>query len=476
MPTRPNIFRSQRTPLRRGSQFLPALLTVALLVLGPLALVAYACSGGHGGSWGDGNGGSWARGTHGGSGSTGGAPNTPAQPSTPSVPSAPSTPSTPSTPGTPTTPNTPAEPQQPSTPSEPAEPSTPQQPQTPDSPGSDSTDGPNGNANNPPAEPSAGEAGEGTGQAPAAPAPSAAETPAAPATGEQPAAPGGEVVEEPGSDASDDAGDQRGEKTRSERTGAQVAGIASSLAAPINATIQPAVAVLGGDSGAKSERSSRTAKDADQLRERTTIARAVDGIPLIFRAALLLLIFASSVLAIVSLRERRRATAVARIALLDHLTGLSNREGFDRQMAIEWQRALRHDRPLGLVFVDLDDFKSFNDTFGHVAGDRLLREVSAAIVATARASDFTARLGGDEFVVICPDADDEGLARLVERLRVESAGMSVTLSIGAASRLETDQSSDDLVHRADIAMYSAKGGRRRGTSSTNPMLGSMRRS
>lgn len=202
----------------------------------------------------------------------------------------------------------------------------------------------------------------------------------------------------------------------------------------------------------------------------------MDGIPLVFRAALLLLIFATSVLAIVSLRERRRATAVARIALLDHLTGLANREGFDRQMAVEWQRAIRHGRPLGLVFVDLDDFKSFNDTFGHVAGDRLLREVSAAIVTTARASDFTARLGGDEFVVICPDADEDGLDRLVERLRVESAGMAVTLSIGAASKHDDDQASDDLVHRADVAMYRAKGGRRRGGSSTNPMLGSLRRS
>lgn len=213
----------------------------------------------------------------------------------------------------------------------------------------------------------------------------------------------------------------------------------------------------------------------DALQERTTIARAVDGIPLLFRAALLALIFATSILAVVSFRERRRATAVARIAQLDHLTGLANREGFDRQMAIEWQRALRHGRPLGLVFVDLDHFKSFNDTHGHVAGDRLLREVAAAITATSRASDFTARLGGDEFVVLCPDTDEDGLGRLIERLRIEAAGMAVTLSIGAAGKLESDQSPDELVHRADVAMYRSKGGRRRNNSSANPMLGSLRR-
>jgi diguanylate cyclase (GGDEF)-like protein len=253
--------------------------------------------------------------------------------------------------------------------------------------------------------------------------------------------------------------------------------IAAAVVAPAGGIIQPAViaATDSAESGSESSSSSRT-RGTERINQRTTVARAVDGIPLPFRAALLLLIFASAVLAIISLRERRRASAVSRIAQLDHLTGLANREGFDRQMAVEWQRALRHGRALGMVFVDLDAFKSFNDTYGHVAGDRLLREVAAAISATSRASDFTARLGGDEFVILCPDTDADGLARLVERLQVESAGMAVTLSIGAANRIESDLSSDELVHRADVAMYSSKGGRRRVGPGTNPMLGSLRRS
>jgi diguanylate cyclase (GGDEF)-like protein len=228
-------------------------------------------------------------------------------------------------------------------------------------------------------------------------------------------------------------------------------------------------------SGSGKSGSGSDSKTADTPRKRTTIARAVDGIPLAFRAALLLLIFATSILAVVSFRERRRATSVARVAMLDHLTGLANREGFDRQMATEWQRALRHNRPLGMVFVDLDNFKSYNDTHGHVAGDRLLREVAAAITATSRGSDFTARLGGDEFVVVCPDTDEPGLERLIERLRVEAAGMAVSLSIGAATKRDSDEAPDQLVHRADVAMYAAKGGRRRGAKSANPMLGSLRR-
>jgi diguanylate cyclase (GGDEF)-like protein len=242
-----------------------------------------------------------------------------------------------------------------------------------------------------------------------------------------------------------------------------------------------AAATTGSDEGKSSgsgadKNSSSESSSSDSAAKRTTIARAVDGIPLAFRAALLLLIFATSILAVVSFRERRRATSVARVAMLDHLTGLANREGFDRQMAIEWQRALRHGRPLGMVFVDLDHFKSFNDTHGHVSGDRLLREVAAAITATARGSDFTARLGGDEFVVVCPDTEQGGLDRLVERLRVEASGMAVSLSIGAACKLDSDASPDELVHRADVAMYAAKGGRRRGAKSANPMLGSLRRS
>lgn len=262
-----------------------------------------------------------------------------------------------------------------------------------------------------------------------------------------------------------------------------MASIAASArpAAGIGVGVAVAAATAGsekssGSSGGSSSNSSKDKSASDNPRKQTTIARAVDGIPLAFRAALLLLIFATSILAVVSFRERRRATAVARVAQLDHLTGLANREGFDRQMAIEWQRALRHGRPLGMVFVDLDHFKSFNDTHGHVAGDRLLREVAAAITATARGSDFTARLGGDEFVVVCPDTDEEGLQHLVQRLRVEASGMSVSLSIGAAAKLDSDATPDELVHRADVAMYAAKGGRRRGAKSANPMLGSLRRS
>jgi diguanylate cyclase (GGDEF)-like protein len=229
-------------------------------------------------------------------------------------------------------------------------------------------------------------------------------------------------------------------------------------------------------SGSAADKSSSKAKpDTEGLRRRAAVSRAVDGIPLAFRAALLSLIFASGLLALISFRERRRAQSVARVAQLDHLTGLANREGFDRQMRTEWSRAMRYGRPLGMVFVDLDHFKSFNDTHGHLAGDRLLREIAAAINTTARGSDFTARLGGDEFVILCPETSPEGLERLAERLRVEASGLAVSLSIGYAHQLATDTEPDELIQRADESMYRAKGGRRRSAVGGNPMLGSMRR-
>jgi diguanylate cyclase (GGDEF)-like protein len=212
----------------------------------------------------------------------------------------------------------------------------------------------------------------------------------------------------------------------------------------------------------------------NDLRKRAAVSRAVAGIPLGFRIALLFLIFLVALLAIISWRERRRALHVAKVAQLDYLTGLSNREGFDRALAIEWRRAMRYGRPLGIMYIDLDDFKRFNDTHGHLAGDRLLREIAAAINSTARGSDFTARLGGDEFVVLCPETTPEGLEALADRLEAEARGLAVTLSIGYAYQQPTDATPDDLVGRADASMYEAKGERRRSTVMGNPMLGSLR--
>jgi diguanylate cyclase (GGDEF)-like protein len=469
-----NIFRSSSKSVRRSSQFLPAFLVVAVLVLGPLAIAAYACGHGGGGHGGGGYGGSHGGGSssgghsgggyggwHGGGGHSSGTP-TPTPTPTPSPNPTPQGPGAGSGSGTPL-------------------------------PGGSSGSGSGPSTNG--GVGSGSDNGASNGNNAGGNAPASSTTPSSTTTKGKTTSPSGGVVTEKksgsdgkkhssqgkinGKSGSGSSGSGSSGNSGS-RAGSGVDAIAASAKPTAGVAVAAAAAASKGDgsgsgSGSNDKSGSSDKNSNDTAQKRTTIARAVDGIPLAFRAALLLLIFATSILAVVSFRERRRATSVARVAMLDHLTGLANREGFDRQMAIEWQRALRHGRPLGMVFVDLDNFKSFNDTNGHVAGDRLLREVAAAITATSRGSDFTARLGGDEFVVVCPDTDESGLERLIERLRVEAAGMAVSLSIGAATKRDSDEAPDQLVHRADVAMYAAKGGRRRGAKSANPMLGSLRR-
>ena len=134
----------------------------------------------------------------------------------------------------------------------------------------------------------------------------------------------------------------------------------------------------------------------------------VNRIPPQYRWPVLVLACLAVLFAFTSLRERRRSLRVERAALVDSLTGLPNRLAFERRLTKEWRRSERYNRPLGMLLIDLDDFKYVNDTQGHAAGDAVLREVAAAI-SGARVSDMAARLGGDEFVVICPETPLEGL-------------------------------------------------------------------
>jgi diguanylate cyclase (GGDEF)-like protein len=194
----------------------------------------------------------------------------------------------------------------------------------------------------------------------------------------------------------------------------------------------------------------------DNAQLRRLLTQATTGVPIGFQALLMALLFVVALLLVLVLRERRRAQHVERVSQLDYLTGLANREGFDRMLGIEWRRAMRYGHTLGMVFIDLDEFKRFNDSNGHLAGDRLLREVAAVINSEARASDYTARLGGDEFVILCPETDAKGLEALARRLEDASVGLAVSLSIGFTHQMPTDTAPEDLIGRADSAMYQAK--------------------
>jgi diguanylate cyclase (GGDEF)-like protein len=174
-------------------------------------------------------------------------------------------------------------------------------------------------------------------------------------------------------------------------------------------------------------------------------------------------------------RERDRlrlseaeARATAEIAqeraMADALTGLLNRYGLQRVLAHEYAEAHRYARPLSCLMIDLDNFKTINDTFGHMAGDMALKQVALILTQVVRGSDMVSRYGGDEFLVLLPETDIEGADALAEKVRASAATQDfgdgephfqLTLSIGAAT-LSDSESGNDMIVRADLALYDAK--------------------
>jgi two-component system chemotaxis family response regulator WspR len=158
-----------------------------------------------------------------------------------------------------------------------------------------------------------------------------------------------------------------------------------------------------------------------------------------------------------------------RLSSLDGLTGLANRRHFDEELEKEWRRAQRADLPLSLILIDIDHFKLYNDTYGHLAGDECLQQVARALKETiVRPADLIARYGGEEFVVILPETRAEGACVVAENLRKNITALQrahsasatsehVSISLGVA---EADFASmtclEDLIERADKGLYDAK--------------------
>lgn len=153
------------------------------------------------------------------------------------------------------------------------------------------------------------------------------------------------------------------------------------------------------------------------------------------------------------------------LATTDGMTGLANHRAFQEQLRIELATADSTGRPLSLLLIDVDQFKSYNDTFGHPAGDEVLRGLARLIRENVRVGDYTARYGGEEFAILLPDTTEEAAVEIGERLRIVVAGHNfpcrqVTLSIGVARNEPLPAASETLVARADKALYAAKNGGR----------------
>jgi len=165
--------------------------------------------------------------------------------------------------------------------------------------------------------------------------------------------------------------------------------------------------------------------------------------------------------------EKRAQVALEQLATRDGLTGLANRRCFDDTLQAEWQRALRQEQPLSLLMVDVDNFKQYNDAYGHLGGDECLQRIACAVASEMRANDLVARYGGEEFAVILPNQSLKGAAIVAERIRCRveqlhlpnlgSTRHVVTVSIGAATALAAPGSDpSQLVATADSALYRAK--------------------
>ena len=155
------------------------------------------------------------------------------------------------------------------------------------------------------------------------------------------------------------------------------------------------------------------------------------------------------------------------MAITDSLTGLYNRHYLDSHLEALLKRSKMDGRPLAAAVIDIDFFKAVNDTHGHAAGDQVLREIAERLVNSVRASDLTARLGGEEFVLVMSDTDMDTARTITARLcrsiktapfaaSVVDGGVTVTVSIGVAVVNQCDQSPEDLIKRADEALYEAK--------------------
>ena len=156
---------------------------------------------------------------------------------------------------------------------------------------------------------------------------------------------------------------------------------------------------------------------------------------------------------------------IYRLSTVDGLTQIFNKRYFLETLERELSRARRYDRPLALVMFDIDHFKQCNDTFGHRAGDFVLREVADVVRERARKVDVLARYGGEEFAMILPEIDIRGATAFAEKIRAmigeskfmfEGRHIPVTISIGVAELTPDVATYDDLIKRADARLYKAK--------------------
>lgn len=146
-------------------------------------------------------------------------------------------------------------------------------------------------------------------------------------------------------------------------------------------------------------------------------------------------------------------------ACTDPLTGLLNRREAMARLRDHWRIAVRYERDLCVAMIDVDDFKMFNDTYGHQGGDELLRSIATSFTASLRDVDIIARVGGDEFLIVVPETNASGATVALDRVRQSirsGSNGNATISIGLSSKSDGAESVEALLRSADQALYAAK--------------------
>ncbi|WP_051906515.1 response regulator [Methylomarinum vadi] len=168
------------------------------------------------------------------------------------------------------------------------------------------------------------------------------------------------------------------------------------------------------------------------------------------------------------IKIKQQSERLEQLANLDGLTGIPNRRQFEKVLQKEWHRARRSQKPLSVIFIDIDFFKKFNDTYGHAVGDECLIAVAKTLKKELkRCADFIARYGGEEFVAILPETDGKAAFALAEAMRISAAKIqlsdlvlpqpSITLSLGVSTAIPGNgMKPEDLINAADRALYQAK--------------------
>ena len=196
------------------------------------------------------------------------------------------------------------------------------------------------------------------------------------------------------------------------------------------------------------------------------ITDRADGSAFTDRDVSVLRIFAvGAVMAVKRERARESAETSAHAAAIDPVTGVFNRQYLQARLEEELQRSRRHDIPIALLVIDIDDFKAVNDSYGHLIGDVALKDIAEILRRSVRVFDVCARFGGDEFVIIMPGSTPASAARIAERIRsrieqyrptdraLTRLRMTVSIGLAVSSR---EMASGQLLERADHALYGAK--------------------